>query len=57
VVEGVVDSVVVVAVESATAGKPLLLIKTPNGFSGPGLPNLLLRGIRQRGPEFLQKTG
>lgn len=56
-VEGVVDSVVVVAVESATAGKPLLLIKTPNGFSGPGLPNLLLRGIRQRGPEFLQKTG
>ena len=50
-----VDSVAVVAVENAIAGKRLPLIET--GLSGPDLPNLLLDGITRRGPEFLQKTG
>lgn len=56
-VEGVVDSVVVVAVESAIAGKQVPLIETPKGPSGPGLPHQLLKGIRRPGPEFLKQTG
>ncbi len=52
------DSAAAVAVvESEIAGKRLTLIETPKGLSGPGLPNLLLKGITRLGPEFLQKTG
>lgn len=51
------DSVVVVAVESAIAGKQVPLIETPKGPSGPGLPHQLLKGIRRPGPEFLKQTG
>ncbi|NJN69217.1 MAG: hypothetical protein HC801_02185 [Nitrospira sp.] len=55
-----VDSVeaVAVPVESAIVGKRLPLIKTPNGFSGPALPNPLLDGITRRGgPESHLKRG
>lgn len=51
----VVVSVTVVAVESAIAGKRIPLLET--GLSGPGLPNLLLNGIRGVGRTFSRKRG
>ena len=48
---------VAVPVESAIAGKRRTLTDTPEGLSGPVLPNLLLDGISRRGPESPLKTG
>ena len=53
-----VASVVAVAVvESATVGKQLALIETPEESPAQTALNLFLDGIMRRGPEFFSKTG
>ena len=49
----VVVSVAAVVVESAIAGKRLILIESPKESPAQTVANLLLDGITQRGPEFL----